>query len=238
MAPSGDSLTLAVILAIRALLVNNISVLIAVMGARQTFARRSADAILACFPELRDRIYVPARPRRFWSHNKLISAPEQSVGVYEMVLLEKCDQMTAHGWPDWADHYYKSLTRLTRDDFNELHDKYGVLLEHHSPRGAVCSRKRLAITLTWLAHGHTFQHLGLIYGLAHNTVGAICKETLHMLLEYMLPREVQMPTGEELLSVAAGFERLCGMPCCIGAVDGTFFHVNQPRHWGGGIFLL
>jgi len=76
-----------------------------------------------------------------------------------MILVDKCAKMLARGMPNWADNMYKRMTRLTVGDFDELHSKYGVLLEHHSQCKAICS---LAILLAWLAHGHTFQQLGVM----------------------------------------------------------------------------
>jgi len=51
------------------------------------------------------------------------------------------------------------------------------------------------------------------------------------MLECMVPDEITKPTGEDLAEVADGFQRLCGMLCCVGAVDGNFFHLQAPRRW-------
>jgi len=54
---------------------------------------------------------------------------------------------------------------------------------------------------------------------------------MEVMLECMVPDEITKPTGEDLAEMADGFQRLCGMLCCVGAVDGNFFHLQAPRRW-------
>jgi len=92
-----------------------------------------------------------------------------------------------------------ALTKVPSGGVNSIHYKYGVLLEHHSQCKAFCSRKRLAILLTWLAHGHTFQKDDNDIMLGSSRLHAF---SLRLLLKMFAPSGVHDSRGKAARDVA------------------------------------
>ena len=47
---------------------------------------------------------------------------------------------------------------------------------------------------------------------------------------------IRFPTGLELEQVLVDFEALCGLPCCGGALDGSFMPIKKPAEYGHAYF--
>ena len=99
-------------------------------------------------------------------------------------------------------------------------------------RTPVCPRKRLAITLEWLAHSKTFEQLGEKYCLGASTCHEIVHSTVSAMKNGMVKKFIKFPSAAKLQSVMAGFEAIAGLRMCAGAVDGTFVHMQKPAVWG------
>ena len=99
-------------------------------------------------------------------------------------------------------------------------------------RKAVPFAKRFAIVLHWLAHSLSFMQVSALYAVAKSTVISIVHEGVSVLLQRLVPVSIKFPTGSELDQVITDLESLCGLPFCVGAIDGTFMEIKKPTEFG------
>ena len=71
-----------------------------------------------------------------------------------------------------------------------------------------------------------------MYAARKSTVVAIAHEGIAILRERLVPEVILFPIGRELNQVMVDFEALCGLPCCGGALDGTFMPIKKPADFG------
>ena len=57
------------------------------------------------------------------------------------------------------------------------------------------------------------------------------KEVCTALVDVLLPKYVQFPSGESLKEVVNGFKVKCGFPQCAETVDGTHIPAISPDMW-------
>ena len=67
-----------------------------------------------------------------------------------------------------------------------------------------------------------------MYAIGRSTVVAIVHEGIAILQKKLVPEAILFPTGRELDQVLMDFAALCGLPCCGGALDGTFIPIKKP----------
>lgn len=96
--------------------------------------------------------------------------------------------------------------------------------------------KRFAILLHWLSQGLTFAQLAALYAIAKSTAVGIVHEGVTVLYEHLVAESILFPTGTELDQVMCDFESLCGLPCCAGALDGTFMKIKKPTEFGDSYY--
>ena len=94
------------------------------------------------------------------------------------------------------------------------------------------SDKRLACTLHWLAHGVSFNELGLLYGIGKSTAVAVVHDTVSVLKERLVKATIRFPEGRELQKTMDEFSLLARLPRCAGAIDGTFIRIDKPHKHG------
>jgi hypothetical protein len=87
------------------------------------------------------------------------------------------------------------------------------------------SKKRLATVLYWLASGHSQTKLADHWVVGQSTVSGIIKEVIYGFCATLIPKLIKFPIREELLGVRTKFQKLCAMPCCVGALDGTIIKI-------------
>lgn len=98
-------------------------------------------------------------------------------------------------------------------------------------RRPINSAKCLAAALAFLAQGASYRFLAnQVYGIGVSTMCVVVRRVIYALLEHMYPEQLVLPFGNDLLDVAADFEQESRLPNCIGAIDGTFFHIQAPPH--------
>ena len=83
-------------------------------------------------------------------------------------------------------------------------------------RQPLAPRKRLAITLHWLAQGSSYSELAALCTIGKSTVVALVHEVIDELRFKLVPDAIQYPTGQQLDHVIVDFEDLCGVPMCVG----------------------
>ena len=112
-------------------------------------------------------------------------------------------------------------------------------------RRALPPTKRLAVVLHWLAQASSFSELAALYAIGKSNVVAVVHQDIAILRERLVHDAILFPTGAELEQVMLDFESLCGLPCCGGAIDGTFMPIKKPsdftyycyKHFTGIIVL-
>ena len=86
--------------------------------------------------------------------------------------------------------------------------------------------------LHWLSQCLSFAQLAALYAIAKSVAVAIVHEGITMFLQELVPVSIKFPTGSELQQVMCDLESLCGLPCCAGAIDGTFMQIKKPTEFG------
>ena len=114
---------------------------------------------------------------------------------------------------------------------SQMYDKY-LEKEITHLRQALPQAKRLAIVLHWLAQASSFAQIAALYAIGKSTVVAVVYQGIDVLHVKLVPEAIRFPTGSELEQVMVDFEALCGLPCCGGALDGTFMPIKKPAEYG------
>ena len=133
-------------------------------------------------------------------------------------------------YPDWEQNCYLQHFRMSKDTFWYLCQTYGKYFEKATTQLQLllAPAKRMAITLHCLAQASSFSELGAVYAIGKSTVAAVVHESITILRERLVPVVIPFPTGQELEQFKVNFEALCGLPCCGGALDGTFMPIKKP----------
>ena len=141
-------------------------------------------------------------------------------------------------YPDWEQNCYLQHFRMSKDTFWYLCQTYGKYFKKTTTqlRRPLVPTKRIAIVLHWLAQASSFSELAALYAIGKSTVATIVHEGVTILRERLVPEVILFPTGQELDQVMVDFEALCGLPCCAGALDGTFMAMKKPSDFGDTYF--
>ena len=67
-------------------------------------------------------------------------------------------------------------------------------------------------------------------------MASIVHEGITILRERLVPEVILFPTGQELDRVMVDCVALFGLPCCGGALDGSFMAMEKPAHFAGTYF--
>lgn len=96
-------------------------------------------------------------------------------------------------------------------------------------RRAIPAKKRLMITLHWLATGMRFKDLADSWAIGKSTAQVIVHQVVYALVEDVVTPSIVFPTGQELFKVMEDFEAEMGLPQCAGAIDGCFIPIVRPE---------
>ena len=99
-------------------------------------------------------------------------------------------------------------------------------------RCALPPAKRIAVVINWLAQATSFSQIAALYAVGKSTVVAVVLQGITIFREKLVPEVILFPTEPELHQVMVDFESLCGLPCCGGALDGTFMQIKKPQIYG------
>ena len=147
--------------------------------------------------------------------------------------------------PTARDEKWMSEFRMIEATFEELL----ALVQQHMEdsrvyvdgRRSYSKRHRLLLTLSFLAHVPTMSYMGSKVGVPRNTLSSsILRKTVlalkTVLIQDPATKEVRFPTEEhEVRAVMAGFKNKYGLPCIIGAIDGSLIRMLKPtRAQAGG----
>ena len=82
--------------------------------------------------------------------------------------------------------------------------------------------------LDWISSGAPYQAIARTYDVGKSTVWHILHEVVEVLADKLVPLEIKFPPGDTMVHAMNDFRRLCKLPCCLGAIDGTFVRIEKP----------
>ena len=184
-----------------------------------------------CAPDIVDGIHAE---RLFWSANI------NCKGLFEKKVkgrwLQVGARLQAEGKDPsgYLDKKYVKTFRVNKALFDALYADTRDLLEKQDTSlcAAVSAEKRLAILLYWLAHSNTQNELADVFNVGQSTIHNIVHSGVNALVGHLAKKAIKFPQGAELERVMKDFKRLCKLPMCAGAIDGTFMKIIKPSIWG------
>ena len=105
-------------------------------------------------------------------------------------------------------------------------------------RKAIPAAKRLTIFLDWANSGSPHQHLARTYEDSKAAVCIIIHDAVFILCKEFVLSMIAFPEGDDLSRVIHEFSSLCSLPCCAGAMNGTFMKIDgKLRSHANGVTL-
>ena len=153
-------------------------------------------------------------------------APERSLWVKER---------SSHWWQhvvncmfmphDWLENFPMSHATFLYL-CNEL--RSSVKKDDTVMRKAIPVEQRIALTLWFLSTNADNRTIGHLFGVSKATICVVTKQVCSAIVEILLPKYIQFPSGDGLTQVVDGFKHKLGFSQCAGAVDGT--HIPIVSH--------
>ena len=93
--------------------------------------------------------------------------------------------------------------------------------------------ERLALTLSYIATGESFQSPSFQFRISFNAVPYNIKECCNALVDELVPVFVKAPSSEEeWLEIFKNFEARWNYPYALGAIDGKYVTIRKPSNAG------
>ena len=115
---------------------------------------------------------------------------------------------------DWMEDF-----RVSKNTFMYLCNELKSAIERKNTQLwlAIDVERRVAITLWCLATCGEYRTIGHLFGLARCTMCLIVHDTCKAIVNVLLKRYIQFPTGDQLNDVVSGFKSKFGMIQCAGS---------------------
>jgi hypothetical protein len=137
-------------------------------------------------------------------------------------------------WIEMVEHTYNDELwyanfRVTKETFRFLLDAIGEEIYHPDTvmRSSISIRRRLALTLYFLASTAEYRTIANLFGVSRSFV-CVCVKDVCRAITNCLSKVISFPQGDQLLHVIHGYERKWGFPMCAGAIDGTHIPILAP----------
>ena len=129
-------------------------------------------------------------------------------------------------------NWWHNNLRMSKSTFNYICCQLSPYIQKQNTQMRECVpvEQRVALTLWRLATNADYRSISQLFGLGRSTVCEIFHECCSVIAEKLLPRFVQIPTGEELKEIIEGFESTWGFPQVVGAIDGSHIPITRPVH--------
>ena len=127
--------------------------------------------------------------------------------------------------------------RMSVAKFDDLVRRVSPHIQHGSNHvHPISTEERLAITLRYLAHGHSHQSMAASFLLGVSTVGEIVREVCKALWLALKDEFVAFPTGAQWSRLKAEFWDDWNFPNCVGAIDGKHVQIKAPVNSGSSYY--
>ncbi|WKX96216.1 hypothetical protein Q1695_012567 [Nippostrongylus brasiliensis] len=132
---------------------------------------------------------------------------------------------------------FHEYTRLTPQEFDELHSRIAHRLEHRKcHRFPVSTIHRLAVTMRYLGHGSAFVALAHEVRLGRATVMKIVYECCRAIKDELWSDTFPTPTAADWHLSAEQFRRLWRYPRAVASIDGKHFRCKAPQKSGSSFY--
>ncbi|XP_018311534.1 uncharacterized protein [Mycetomoellerius zeteki] len=129
------------------------------------------------------------------------------------------------------------FTRMSVQQFNYLHHLLESKLRKRSRREPLPSEIRLAVTLSFVAHGDSIATTSRLFRIGKSTLYSIIPEVCKAIWETLQPIYLRCPQQEdEWLKIADEFNNIWNFPNCIGAIDGKHCRIQAPANSGSEFY--
>jgi hypothetical protein len=129
----------------------------------------------------------------------------------------------------YNDELWYANFRVTKETFTFILGKIEQDIHHKNThlREAVSAKRRLAITLHFLASTAKYRTVGNLFGVSRSFV-CKCIQEVCCAIAKNLRNAISFPKGDDLLQVTQGYEDAWGFPMCVGAIDRTHIAILAP----------
>jgi hypothetical protein len=130
----------------------------------------------------------------------------------------------------YNDELWYANFRVMKETFTFILRKVEPEIAHENThlREAVSAKRRLAVTLYYLASTAEYRTIGNLFGVSRSFVCQCIKEVCHAIAK-QFPNAISFPKGDDLLRVIRGYEETWSFPMCAGAIDGTHIPILAPN---------
>ncbi|XP_058500528.1 uncharacterized protein LOC131469526 [Solea solea] len=128
------------------------------------------------------------------------------------------------------DEEFKAQFRVSRSTFDYLLELIGRAIKRRKTnyRVPIEPRRRLAITLWWLARSGEYRSIADMFGVGIATVCNIVRQVATTIVERLFHRFVSLPSGQRLDDTIQAFKDRC-YPQCAGVIGGIHVPIAAPR---------
>ena len=129
----------------------------------------------------------------------------------------------------YNDELWYANFRVTKGTFEFILSKIEQDIVHHNTRlrEAVSAKRRLAVTLYYLASTAEYRTIGNLFGVSRSFVCQCIQEVCRAIAK-TFPTVISFPKADDLLKVIRGYKETWDFPMCAGAIDGTHIPILAP----------
>ncbi|XP_046407720.1 uncharacterized protein LOC124172320 [Ischnura elegans] len=132
----------------------------------------------------------------------------------------------------------KNFLRMTEEQFFEILSmvRDDIQKQGTGMRESISPKKRLSLTLRFLATGETYRSM-MYDRIHHSTMGGIIPEVCESIYRNLKGKYLKVPqTRKEWEDIANEFETIWNFPMCLGAIDGKHIAFSPPASAGSHYF--
>ncbi|XP_051169954.1 uncharacterized protein LOC127287187 [Leptopilina boulardi] len=130
-----------------------------------------------------------------------------------------------------SEEFY-NLVRMDVECFQNLYNILHFRLLKTSLRKPLSGELKLALTLSYMAHGDSLFSTANLFHVGKSTTYKIVGEVCPIIWELLSPIYLAWKSAEELKVVAEGYQRRWNFPHCLGSLDGKEIRIKAPPHSG------
>jgi hypothetical protein len=88
---------------------------------------------------------------------------------------------------------------------------------------------KVAMVFAKLGSGNSLQMFGKVYDIAKNMASIIVREFCVVIRKHLQPLVIPKLTTNKIKEITTSFECLHGIPCILGAIDGSHVPIIAPK---------